>query len=77
MLTIKNPKTFDWANMALSDCCEVNEVYYDKDGKESSWVTPMTLKGCIEDSTEDLKESYALLMSAFDKPVFEYPEDDE
>ena len=24
MLTIKNPKTFDWANMALSDCCEGN-----------------------------------------------------
>lgn len=24
MLTIKNPRTFDWANMALSDCCEGN-----------------------------------------------------
>jgi len=24
MLTIKNPKTFDWANMPLSDCCEGN-----------------------------------------------------
>jgi DNA polymerase-1 len=24
MLTIKNPKTFDWANMALSDCVEGN-----------------------------------------------------
>ena len=24
MLTIKNPKTFDWANMSLSDCCEGN-----------------------------------------------------
>lgn len=24
MLTVKNPKTFDWANMALSDCCEGN-----------------------------------------------------
>jgi DNA polymerase I-like protein with 3'-5' exonuclease and polymerase domains len=24
MLTIKNPKTFDWANMDLSDCCEGN-----------------------------------------------------
>ena len=24
MLTIKNPKTFDWANMSLADCCEGN-----------------------------------------------------
>tara|TARA_R110002110_G_scaffold36997_1_gene122693 strand:- start:5803 stop:6282 length:480 start_codon:yes stop_codon:yes gene_type:complete len=24
MLTISNPRTFDWANMALSDCCEGN-----------------------------------------------------
>lgn len=24
MLTVKNPRTFDWANMALSDCCEGN-----------------------------------------------------
>ena len=56
---------------------EVSEVYYDKDGNESSWIVPMTLKGCTGDSVEDLKESYALLMSAFDKPVFEYPEDDE
>ena len=24
MLTISNPKTFDWANMSLSDCCEGN-----------------------------------------------------
>ena len=26
MLTINNPKTFDWANMALSDCCEGNAL---------------------------------------------------
>ena len=24
MLTVDNPKTFDWANMPLSDCCEGN-----------------------------------------------------
>ena len=24
MLTIHNPRTFDWANMPLSDCCEGN-----------------------------------------------------
>ena len=24
MLTIKNPKTFDWPNMSLADCCEGN-----------------------------------------------------
>ena len=24
MLTVNNPKTFDWANMSLSDCCEGN-----------------------------------------------------
>ena len=24
MLTVKNPRTFDWANMPLSDCCEGN-----------------------------------------------------
>jgi len=24
MLTIHNPRTFDWANMSLSDCCEGN-----------------------------------------------------
>lgn len=30
MLTIKNPKTFDWANMSLVDCCEGNgaDVYF-------------------------------------------------
>jgi len=26
MLTIKNPKTYDWANMPLSDCCEGNAM---------------------------------------------------
>jgi len=26
MLTIDNPKKFDWANMALSDCCEGNAM---------------------------------------------------
>lgn len=26
MLTVYNPKTFDWANMALSDCCEGNAM---------------------------------------------------
>jgi len=26
MLTIENPKNFDWANMALSDCCEGNAL---------------------------------------------------
>ena len=26
MLTIQNPKTFDWANMSLSDCCEGNAM---------------------------------------------------
>ena len=26
MLTIQNPKTFDWANMPLSDCCEGNAM---------------------------------------------------
>jgi len=26
MLTIDNPKNFDWANMALSDCCEGNAM---------------------------------------------------
>lgn len=24
MLTIENPRTFDWANMSLADCCEGN-----------------------------------------------------
>ena len=24
MLTINNPRTFDWANMSLADCCEGN-----------------------------------------------------
>ena len=30
MLTIHNPKTFDWANMPLVDCCEGNamDVYF-------------------------------------------------
>tara|TARA_R110000782_G_scaffold102791_5_gene190177 strand:+ start:11925 stop:12416 length:492 start_codon:yes stop_codon:yes gene_type:complete len=30
MLTIKNPNTFDWANMSLNDCCEGNayDVYF-------------------------------------------------
>lgn len=30
MLTIKNPKTWDWAGMPLSDCCEGNaqDVYF-------------------------------------------------
>jgi|TARA_A100000172_G_C2945957_1_gene77344 DNA polymerase I-like protein with 3'-5' exonuclease and polymerase domains len=26
MLTIDNPKNFDWANMSLSDCCEGNAM---------------------------------------------------
>ena len=26
MLTIRNPETFDWANMPLSDCCEGNAM---------------------------------------------------
>jgi len=26
MLTIQNPKTFDWANMSLADCCEGNAM---------------------------------------------------
>ena len=26
MLTIDNPRTFDWANMDLSDCCEGNAM---------------------------------------------------
>lgn len=30
MLTIENPKTFDWENMSLHDCCEGNamDAYY-------------------------------------------------
>lgn len=26
MLTIQNPKTFDWSSMSLSDCCEGNAM---------------------------------------------------
>tara|TARA_R100000951_G_scaffold30502_2_gene26223 strand:- start:13729 stop:14208 length:480 start_codon:yes stop_codon:yes gene_type:complete len=45
MLTIKNPKTFDWANMALSDCCEGNAA--------DSYFT-LKLFELIEKKLEDL-----------------------
>ena len=45
MLTIKNPKTFDWANMALSDCCEGNAA--------DSYFT-LKLFDLIEDKIRDL-----------------------
>ena len=45
MLTIKNPKTFDWANMALSDCCEGNAA--------DSYFT-LKLFNLIEEKLNDL-----------------------
>jgi DNA polymerase I-like protein with 3'-5' exonuclease and polymerase domains len=45
MLTIKNPKTFDWANMALSDCCEGNAA--------DSYFT-LKLFNLIEDRIKEL-----------------------
>jgi len=45
MLTIKNPKTFDWANMALSDCCEGNAA--------DSYFT-LKLFNLIEEKLEEL-----------------------
>jgi len=45
MLTIKNPKTFDWANMALSDCCEGNAA--------DSYFT-LKLFNLIEEKIKDL-----------------------
>ena len=45
MLTIKNPKTFDWANMALSDCCEGNAA--------DSYFT-LKLFNLIEDMIKEL-----------------------
>ena len=45
MLTIKNPKTFDWANMDLSDCCEGNAA--------DSYFT-LKLFNLIEEKIKDL-----------------------
>ena len=46
MLTIKNPKTFDWANMDLSDCCEGNAA--------DSYFT-LKLYHLIQERLEDLR----------------------
>ena len=51
MLTIKNPKTFDWANMALSDCCEGNAA--------DSYFT-LKLFNLIEEKLEELGMSRLL-----------------
>jgi len=51
MLTIKNPKTFDWANMALSDCCEGNAA--------DSYFT-LKLFNLIEKKLDDLGMSRLL-----------------
>ena len=45
MLTVTNPKTFDWANMSLADCCEGNAA--------DSYFT-LKLFNLIEDKVNDL-----------------------
>jgi DNA polymerase I-like protein with 3'-5' exonuclease and polymerase domains len=45
MLTIKNPKTFDWANMDLSDCCE---------GNAADTYFTLKLYNLIQDKLQDL-----------------------
>ncbi len=45
MLTISNPRTFDWANMPLSDCCEGNAA--------DSYFT-LKLFNLIEDKIKEL-----------------------
>jgi DNA polymerase I-like protein with 3'-5' exonuclease and polymerase domains len=45
MLTIKNPKTFDWANMDLSDCCE---------GNAADTYFTLKLYNLIQEKLEDL-----------------------
>jgi len=46
MLTIDNPKKFDWANMSLSDCCEGNAM--------DSYFT-LKLFSLVEEKLEGLK----------------------
>jgi len=46
MLTIENPKNFDWANMSLSDCCEGNAM--------DAYFT-LKLFDLVEDKLDDLK----------------------
>ena len=45
MLTVTNPKTFDWANMSLVDCCEGNAA--------DSYFT-LKLFNLIEEKVNDL-----------------------
>lgn len=46
MLTIKNPKTYDWANMPLSDCLE---------GNAADTYFTLKLFNLIEEKLEDIK----------------------
>tara|TARA_R110002110_G_scaffold169258_2_gene371052 strand:- start:32523 stop:33002 length:480 start_codon:yes stop_codon:yes gene_type:complete len=46
MLTIENPKNFDWANMSLSDCCEGNAM--------DAYFT-LKLFDLVENKLDDLK----------------------
>tara|TARA_R110000737_G_scaffold328115_2_gene342673 strand:- start:1435 stop:1914 length:480 start_codon:yes stop_codon:yes gene_type:complete len=46
MLTIDNPKNFDWASMSLSDCCEGNAM--------DSYFT-LKLFDLVEEKLEELK----------------------
>ena len=45
MLTVKNPRTFDWANMNLSDCCE---------GNAADTYFTLKLFGVIEEKIKEL-----------------------
>jgi DNA polymerase I-like protein with 3'-5' exonuclease and polymerase domains len=60
MLTVKNPKTFDWANMDLSDCCE---------GNAADTYFTLKLYNLIQDKLENLgmnKIINSLIMPSLD-----------
>lgn len=60
MLTVKNPKTFDWANMDLSDCCE---------GNAADTYFTLKLYNLIQDKLESLgmnKIINSLIMPSLD-----------
>jgi hypothetical protein len=57
----------------------IYEVYYDKQGKPEGCTTKPILSGTEaltqKDAILELKDSLDLMLSAFDKPLFEIPED--
>ena len=59
-----------WRECLNSKAYEIYEVYYDREGKVSSW----TYEGASAtgNTLEELKESFELYKQAFSRPVLDY-----